>query len=116
MKYAEYQGRTDYEPWSVRQCALYHRYNVSQKNSVYVLISPVPQSQIEADVLEWIKTSQSAVYSHQDHLRVNQVLWTSYLDNWKPYMNFYEEKLQSLVSRIAVYQPKFSNFLDSRQN
>ena len=109
MRYAEHEGHTDYEPWSVRQCALYHSYNKQDNQSIYILISPVPQSKAEMSILESMKTLEGHPGGYHDPLWINQVLWDCYLEGWKPYLTFYEDKLQALVSEDVTYDGRVSN-------
>ncbi|KAK3704620.1 hypothetical protein LTR37_013719 [Vermiconidia calcicola] len=122
MRYAEHEGHTDYEPWSVRQCALYHSYNKQDNQSIYILISPVPQSKAEMSILESMKTLEGHPGGYHDPLWINQVLWDCYLEGWKPYLTFYEDKLQALSSKLLSdnaeanlsARPGDLHFLESR--
>ena len=96
MKYAEHTGRTDYEPWTMRQCALYHSYDIKEGRSIYILITPVAQSKAETDLVHWLQ-GKGKVESQLVPFRINEILWACYMDNWKPYINFYEDQLQELV-------------------
>lgn len=95
MKYPEHTGSLDYEPWSVRQSAIYHgRSRVLQQETI-ILVSPTKKSKAETTILEWAKQHPKSRYL--SGYVANKLLWTSYLDNWRPYMSHYEEKLQDLV-------------------
>ncbi|KAK3707673.1 hypothetical protein LTR37_012021 [Vermiconidia calcicola] len=93
MKYAEYQGHTDYEP-----C-----YNKQDNQSIYILISPIPQSKAEISILESMKALSAHPGGYHDPFWINQVLWDCYLEGWKPYLTFYEDKLQALVSEDITF-------------
>ena len=96
MKYAEHTGRIDYEPWTMRHCALYHSYDIKERRSIYILITPVAQSKAEVNLVEWLQ-GKGKVESQLVPFRINEILWACYMDNWKPYINFYEDQLQELV-------------------
>ena len=97
MKFAEHQGRIDYEPWSIRQYALFHVFDSTRQQSVYILISSTPRSQVETHALEWMRALATVRHARRHPLWPNEILWQCYLDNWRPYMTFYEEALQNLV-------------------
>lgn len=97
MKYPEYSGRSDYEPWSIRQSAIYHGRNRVKQQHVCILVSPLWKSKAEVRVIEQIKRPRSCF--ELDGFTVSEALWSSYVDNWKPYMSYYERQLQDLVSQ-----------------
>ena len=107
MKYAELhndKGRRGLEPWSLRQLAFYHQYDMQTKQSAYVLITPVPPSKsIALDKLTGFFESLETVSEfQQDWLNPNELLLQAYLGNWRDYMYDHESRLDHLVSMIEV--------------
>lgn len=99
LKYPEKTFRKDYEPWSIRQSALYQCHKRRDRRYVYLLISPIQDSAAEKAIFEWIDNVDAR---HDCHPAIiGEVLWKTYFDNWKEYLNHYEKKLWALVGEFC---------------
>ena len=102
LNYAERRDdrtRGTYQPWAIRKLALYHSYDLDKRKSVYLLISPNPKSRAEADVIEWLTRARDSSDVYEDHFAVHQLILSYHVNNWSPYMDYYERQLGELVSR-----------------
>lgn len=93
IRFAEYKGPNLYEPWTIRQYAIYHCYDIKLMSSVYILISPMGQSNIETNLLNSLKQRDGNANS----FLLNRLLWDTYFDNWRLYLMYYDEQFQKLV-------------------
>ena len=110
MKYAEYNGREDQDPWSIRQSAVYQQYNSLTGSSVYILLSPYPRSVVEEQYIMAVAAAQQGTAFEASRLRFGSVLMDAYLHNWREYLSFYEQRIDALVSRFELAAGK-SSFL-----
>lgn len=100
MKYAQYNGREDLDPWSIRQSALYHQYHRDTGRSIYVLISPCARSPAETEYIRLLREAERQGSVSSLHLGLHQVLLNDHIAGWRDYMNFYDKRIESLVRLI----------------
>lgn len=99
LKYPEQNGRDDGESWSIRQSAVYHQLDKSTGKSVFIVLSPIAESAGETALSTWFKRLHSIEGPTGHVFAVNRMLLSAYSTGWRSYMNFYERKLENLVSR-----------------
>ena len=100
FKYPEENNRSEGEPWSIRKTAVYHRLEKSNAKSVYVVVSPVPESAGATAISEWLKNLNDLQSCKTNTFEVNQVLLSTYQAGWRPYTSFWEKKIKTLVRRF----------------
>ena len=99
MKFAERNGRVDFEPWSIRQLAFYHQFDYDNKTSTYVLLVGMPPpSSIAAQRMAELFKSDSMASKMPCWTDPSAMLLQSYLGNWRDYIEFYEGRLENLAS------------------
>jgi hypothetical protein len=98
FKYPEENQRSDGEPWSIRKTAVYHQLEKSSGKSVYVIVSPLPESAGAKGLSKWFRNLNDLQSCRADSFALNQVLLSSYQAGWRSYTSFYEDKIEALVS------------------
>jgi hypothetical protein len=101
FKYPEANNRSD-EPWSIRKTAVYHRLEKSNAKSVYVIVSPLPDSAGAIALSEWFKNLNELQSCETQAFEINQVLLSTYQAGWRPYTSFYEKQIKALVRRFPT--------------
>lgn len=98
LRYAEENNRKGSEPWSIRQCALYHQLRLSNHRSIYILISPYQRTEAEEMLVRWMQgLSTTDKYEHQ-LMRPAAMLLDSHVSRWRQYMKHYEREITKMVS------------------
>jgi hypothetical protein len=100
LKYAEEREPTrrgKYEPWTVRKFALYHSFDLCKRRSVYILVSPNQNSRAKVDAMKWMEEAQNNDDVYNGHFAIHDLLLSYHIENWKPYVNFYEKQMLKLV-------------------
>ncbi|KAF2027484.1 hypothetical protein EK21DRAFT_102554 [Setomelanomma holmii] len=95
FRYAEFKGLVN-EPWVIRQAGVYHKYDVQDNTSLYVLLNAVPNSAAYRRVLECFSSHQAQMKSSP--LWLHCVIHASYFMNWRDYIDEYEKRLLPIVS------------------
>jgi hypothetical protein len=96
FRYGEYKGNVN-EPWVIRQTGVYHKYDLRNKTSLYILVNAVPNSAAHRRVCESFMRHQLQLLSNP--LWLHGVIHASYFMSWREYIAEYEKRLLSLVSR-----------------
>lgn len=102
------KGRDAGWPWSIRQCALYHSYDVETEAATWIVIkaNKVIQSRIRALVgsdglsasLEGSEASSSLHWTLETHSLVSS--WAA--EQWHRYINFLEERFQQVSDQALT--------------
>ena len=90
---------------SLRQLAVYHKYDTRSRQSIYVLVTPTPPSKtlVLQKFLGALKELHPAVEPvDQNCLKLNEAILQTYLENWRDYMYDYERQLDILVSFLII--------------
>ena len=88
------EGNPDFDPWSVRQSAVYQQYNSTQNKITFILISP---SKNARDGLE------EAIYRARKHGKslnafdLHRILISVLHENWRLYIRSLEKLLRDQV-------------------
>jgi hypothetical protein len=94
----------DHDPWSIRQTAVYQRYDSELKRIVFILISPsqiVKDAVIEA--LEAGRQSKRLLKPFDLHL----IIISALQDNWRLYVRSLEELMREKVNLPTMYARLF---------
>lgn len=100
--------REEESPWSIRQTAIYHKYDPAAKiRSLFIVISPSQSGeQMLAQSLEMATTDSRAA----DPFAIHRLLIADSLMNWQDYIASLETQLRDLVQSCSVLSPvKFNN-------
>jgi hypothetical protein len=96
-------GRSDGgERWSVRQTAVYHQHNLQDQRSVWIILNARPQSLASAMVERFLKASDAVNECNQNPFTIDELLMTSHLRIWTPYIRSYERTIIDVVSRPVI--------------
>jgi len=121
LKSVEPYDKTPDWPWSVRQTALYHSFDVVTGKSCWVVVkgnklirdriqSATAPSSIGPSELNAFETTAS---SFSSTLATHLVLCDWCDEDWRWYLTFLEKQLQNLTRRaLAVDVPKASSFIE----
>jgi hypothetical protein len=85
----------DYDPWSVRQTAVYQQYDSKRDRNVFFLISP---SQRLKDVLQVALAHQTENTTPSNAFDLHRIILCTLHDNWRLYLRGLEKLLSTLVS------------------
>lgn len=101
FRYAEEKGHPN-EPWVIRQAGVYHKLDVANKASLYILISAAPHSTAHRRVIQcfsdhWVQMQTNPLWLHG-------VIHASYFTNWRRYIAEYERRLLPIVSVKRVQE------------
>lgn len=96
LHFVENSGRTEGDPWSFRQTAVYHRCNDCSNQSSWILIKPSPhleeQLQAKLNVVPRPGLSGKCRAAHFHVMFINFAL-----KNWPDYIEAQRTKLEELV-------------------
>ncbi|KAJ5685591.1 hypothetical protein N7455_010722 [Penicillium solitum] len=97
LRYPEYkpQGNT----WVIRQTGIYHRYDKTTSQNLFVLFNPTPQSKVHSDAEDLLCNSWSEVES--DPFWLHRVLFATYFPTWRKYIAVQEHRFLPLA-RSAI--------------
>jgi hypothetical protein len=99
-------GRSDGgERWSIRQTAIYHQHNLQDQRCVWVILNARPQSLASATVEKFLKTPDAVDECVQNPFTIDELLMTSHLRMWTPYIRSYERTIIDVVSRLVIFHP-----------
>jgi len=98
LRYAAENDRKGAEPWSIRKCALYHQVRLSDKRSLYILISPYQHTEAEEMLVQWLQGVSTVRKYQQQLMRPAAMLLASHLYGWRQYMKHYEREVTHMVS------------------
>lgn len=91
------EGNPDYDPWSVRQTAVYQRYNSAQDNVVFILVAPSDEAcmNLEQEVLRLRRNGK-----HVNPFYLHLILVSTISENWRLYIRSLERALTKQVGHI----------------
>ena len=89
----------DYDPWSVRQSAVYQQYNSARDKVTFVLIAPSDEAEanLEEETLQ-LKLDQKRLNPFNLHLMVVATM----RENWRLYIRSLEHTLTKQVSHVLL--------------
>ncbi|KOS44430.1 hypothetical protein ACN38_g4675 [Penicillium nordicum] len=100
IRYPEYKPQDD--KWVIRQTGIYHRYDKTSSQSLYVLFNPTPQSKAHSQADNLLRNFCPKVES--DPFWLHQVLFDTYFPAWRNYIAVHEQRLLPLAgSTIATF-------------
>lgn len=88
-------GNPDYDPWSIRQTAVYQQYNSVKDRSMFLLISPADTSRRMLEDTVNANTSRRVRVNPFD---LHRILLSTLHRNWRAYIRDLEVILQERVS------------------
>ena len=96
LRYVELNYRQKSKPWSIRQTAVYHKYEVNQQCSTWVLIAASGSAEARLD--EYIKNfdSLAGLNPFEAHL----IIFDTALANWRPRIVDLTEKVTAQVCML----------------
>ncbi|KAJ5955057.1 hypothetical protein N7501_009336 [Penicillium viridicatum] len=97
LRYPEYKPQEN--AWVIRQTGIYHRYDKTTCQSLFVLFNPTPQSKAHSDAENLLRNLCPEVES--DPFWLHRVLFTTYFPTWRKYIAVQEQRFLPLA-RSAV--------------
>lgn len=93
------EGNPDYDPWSVRQTAVYQQYSSTQDKNTFLLIAPSNEARanLEQEVLR-LRGGRKRLNPFHLHL----ILVATLHDNWRLYIRNLEHRLTKQVSGLLL--------------
>lgn len=96
IRYFEKQNRQDVKAiWSERQVAAYHRLDILNRASIWVLIQPSESAKVQ------IRQALTSVFgldlALKDHMEFHILIFREFSKGWRPYLNFLEMQVSALV-------------------
>lgn len=98
LRFVELNLRSTKVPWSVRQIVIYHRYEVIEKASTWVMISA--STKFEASVNGYIESSENI--SALNPFEIHVLLLDTALGNWRSYIVFLTEEISKQSDKVLV--------------
>ncbi|KAF3942110.1 hypothetical protein ABW19_dt0205172 [Dactylella cylindrospora] len=95
LRYFELHGRREARPWSLRQTAIYHRYDSKSMRSIILTLqcSPSIRSRIE-DL--FVPKSGIQTLSKEDVMLLHVCVLMAMESTWRAYINYLESELRTL--------------------
>ncbi|KAF2797954.1 hypothetical protein K505DRAFT_372056 [Melanomma pulvis-pyrius CBS 109.77] len=100
IKYAEFKEAQRH--WVIRQTGVYHQYRAYSKQSIWIIISPVPASLLERRIKDSMQRLVERVHIATNPLALHAFVISTYFSNWKDYCGHYELTLEQLYSDAAT--------------
>ncbi|KAI1178094.1 hypothetical protein F4777DRAFT_142287 [Nemania sp. FL0916] len=101
IRHFELHGRELVDPWSCRQMAIYHKFDLKTRISNWILIQP--PKKLEKDLKEAvIRVDDHPMSLHLRCLVVGAV-------NWRDYLNYLSNELKNIDDEVAIFKP-FGDF------
>ena len=82
LRYVELNNRKTQKPWSLRQTAVYHRYDAKDDASTWVIISA--SQKMETCLDRYMKSLRT--FGAQNSFSVHVHLFETALANWRPFI------------------------------
>ncbi|PVH74785.1 hypothetical protein DL98DRAFT_19703 [Cadophora sp. DSE1049] len=95
------EGNPDYDPWSIRQTAIYQQYNREKSRVMLILVSPPETSR---------KLLECTIQSYRDRRRrpntfdLHRILISNLHENWRLYIRDLEKSLREQSDRVTLTQ------------
>jgi len=102
VKYPEYKPEED--KWVIRQSGIYHRFDPRTSQSMYVLLSPTPNSQAHQRAEEWLL--HPGREAEKEPFWLHRVLFSTYYPAWRQYIAALERKF------LPIANSTFATFID----
>ncbi|CAI7603500.1 unnamed protein product [Penicillium glandicola] len=100
LRYPEYKPQE--EKWVIRQTGIYHRYDKTSSQSLFVLFNPTPQSKVHSQAENLLRNFCPEVES--DPFWLHRVLFATYFPAWRKYIAAHEERFLPLAGNaIATF-------------
>ncbi|KAK7951620.1 uncharacterized protein PG986_007348 [Apiospora aurea] len=100
LKYPEF--KTSEGKWVLRQSGLYHRYDTKTSQSVYVLMNPMPRSQLQEQVSTHLRAHPHTTLV--DAFWLHRLLISTHLPAWRHYIAAQEKEfLPKANSTFATF-------------
>jgi hypothetical protein len=90
IKYPEYKEKDD--RWVIRQTGVYHRYDSTTSQSIFILLSPTPQSKAHLEAAKWLSMSSYHSKIEADPFWLHRLLFTAYFPAWRKYITTIENR------------------------
>lgn len=102
IKYPEWKSAKvqdiTWKHWRIRQTAIYHQYKPKSGNSIWILLSPMPSSVAELRIGQLLKEFDDQSTRASFHPpSIDNAMISSYLNNWRPYFEYYETQITPIV-------------------
>ncbi|KAF7543274.1 hypothetical protein G7Z17_g10870 [Cylindrodendrum hubeiense] len=92
--------------WVIRQSGMYHRFDTTTRQSLYILFNPAPNSKAHQEAKELLLSNLDEG-AQNDPFWLHQTLFSSYYPNWRQYIAAQErEVLKIRNNTIATYIDK----------
>lgn len=99
LRYVELNNRNTQKPWSLRQTAVYHRYDAKDDVSTWVMISA--SQKMETCMDRYVKSLRSV--SAPNPFNVHVLLFDTALANWRPFIISLTQKINKQVSSASTW-------------
>ncbi|KAI9737189.1 MAG: hypothetical protein M1834_000782 [Cirrosporium novae-zelandiae] len=87
----------DGDPWSIRQTGVYHQLDTKAMKNIWIIIHPKKDAAARMQLDNCLKSPSESIEISRHPFLVHILLISTYVDNWRWYMAYYEEKLLILV-------------------
>ncbi|KAJ5165155.1 Mg2+ transporter protein CorA-like/Zinc transport protein ZntB [Penicillium coprophilum] len=100
LRYPEYKSQEN--KWVIRQSGIYHRYDKTSSQNLFVLFNPTPQSKAHSQAENLLRNICPEVES--DPFWLHRVLFAVYFPAWRKYIAVHEQRFLPLAgSTIATF-------------
>lgn len=98
IRYPEY--KTDDEEWTIRQSAIYHRFNTETSQSTIILFNPTPSSKLHCDAENWLL--QNAAKPELLTFWLHRKLFATYVPAWRQYIASLERRFLPIANTASA--------------
>jgi hypothetical protein len=85
--------------WSERQVAIYHRFDVTNITSVWVIVQS--SVGVRSGLREFLTSAAEKKLFSADHLNLHLFIFLELANNWRAYTNFLEAQLVEMVGQCT---------------
>jgi hypothetical protein len=98
-RFAAINGNPDYDPWSIRQVAVYQQYNSTHDRNTFLIVAPADELRqiVEQEVLNTTKRRQRL-----NPFRLHLIVLQALQENWRLYIRDLEITLKKQVISLVL--------------
>jgi hypothetical protein len=98
MKYAYFKSVEEgFDPWGIRQTAVYQKYDTGTNQSTWIFINPITDCAFQKRLATILQNPVQVLAFKRQPLLIHNVLFGTYFPLWRDYLAYYERKVLTIV-------------------
>ncbi|WYZ34124.1 hypothetical protein EsH8_I_000400 [Colletotrichum jinshuiense] len=95
FRYPEH--KPDEDRWVIRQSGIYQRFDLRSRQSLFILISPAPNSKANQRAVEWL--ARHSKDAEPDPVWLHKIVHETYLPSWRSYVAWLERQFLPMAHK-----------------